>query len=381
MLDMIPSQRHLFDLPDEIAYLNCAYMGPLMHAVVEAGRQGIARKARPWTLTQEDFFNESWQARELFARIVNADPQAVGIIPSASYGIETAARNLPLAAGRRIIVLAEQFPSNIYPWQRRAQQCGASLHAVRSETPETLSDAVMAAIDERTAVVALGHCRWTDGALLDLPAIAARCRDVGSALALDLTQSAGVLPVDVAALQPDFLVAACYKWLLGPYSLGFVAVHPRWHDGEPLEQNWIARSGSEDFSALVDYATDYQPGAQRFDMGERASFHLMPMAVTAMRQILEWGVPAIAETLAARTAAIQAQLEALGLRCPPGHARAGHFLSAQVPGGIPAGLLQALAEQGIYISQRGSSLRVTPHVYNTDEDAARLVAALRQHLA
>ena len=372
---LIPSQRHLFDIPDDVAYLNCAYMSPLMHSVMQAGRDGIARKGQPWTISQEDFFTGSDAARARFARLVNARGSEVAVIPAASYGIAVAAKNLPLGRNQEVLILAEQFPSNVYAWQERAREESATVVSVDAANAP-LGERVLDHINRRTAIVALPHCRWTDGALLDLEAIGARCREVGAALVLDVTQSAGALPLDVNRVQPDFLIAACYKWLMGPYSLGFMYVDPRWHEGRPLEHSWIARAGSEDFSALVDYRDELQPGAQRFDMGERANFHLMPMASAAFEQILDWGVENIAETLRARTDDIVQRCEPLGLRPLPGAQRPGHYLGLRREGGLPADLLKDLARHQVYLSMRGESLRITPHVFNTDADVERLLEAL-----
>ena len=235
---------------------------------------------------------------------------------------------------------------------------------------------MLAQIDEHTGVVALAHCRWTDGALLDLPAIGRRCREVGAALVLDITQSVGAMPIDIAAIDADFLVADSYKWMMGPYSLGFMHVAPRWHQGKALEQTWLARAGSEDFAALVDYQDDYQPGAQRFDMGERSNFHLMPMAIAAMTQLLEWGVANIADTLRATTRDIATRAATLGLTSLDESARPAHYLGLRFAAGVPAGLPAQLAAENVFVSVRGQSVRVTPHVYNTPADSERLIHAL-----
>ena len=376
----IPSQRHLFDLPDDVAYLNCAYMAPLMHPVVEAGLHGVRRKARPWEIAAPDFFSGPADARSLFARIVNARAEDVAIVPAASYGMATAARNLPIRSGQTIVLLADQFPSNLYPWRAAAARAGAEIVTVDAPDGD-LNAAVLAAIDERTAVAALPHCRWTDGALLDLEAIGERVRAAGGALALDLTQSAGALPIDMAKVRPAYAASACYKWLMGPYTLGFLYVHPDHQDGEPIEYGWSPRAGSEDFARLVDYRDEYAPGARRYDMGEMSNFHLMPMAVAALEQILAWGVDDIAATLTARTAAIAERARAIGLDSQPAERRAGHFLGLRFPDGVPPGLLDALAREKVYVSVRGSSVRVTPHLYNTDADVERLFAALEPVLA
>ena len=381
MTVLIPSQRHLFDVPDDVAYLNCAYMGPLMHSVVEAGDRGIRAKARPWGISAEDFFADGERARALFARIIGADAEGVALVPSASYGLSCAARNAEVSRGDRLVVLAEQFPSNVYAWREAAQARGAAVVTVARPADDDWSRAVLAAIDERTAVVALPHCHWTDGGRLDLVRIGARCREAGALLVLDLTQSAGALRFDAAAVRPDYVVCAGYKWLLGPYSLGFLWAAPEHRDGKPIEYNWIGRAGAEDFAGLVDYRDEYQPGARRFDVGERSNFILVPMLNAALEQILEWGVGAIEATLAARTADVAARAARLGLGSAPAELRAGHFLGLRFPdGALPDGLPAALAAERVHVSVRGASMRVTPHLYNTGEDVDRLFAALTRVL-
>lgn len=374
---MIPCQRALFDIPDDVAYLNCAYMSPLMHAVAEAGKRGIDEKRHPWTVGSEDFFTLSEETRGLFGQMVGADADSIAIVPAASYGVATAAANLPLKAGDEVLVLDEQFPSNIYSWQRLTDEAGASLITVTKEG-DCWTDAVLAQISNRTRIAALPHCHWTDGALLDLVRISKRLKEVGAALVLDLSQSAGALPINMSDVDPDFAVAVTYKWMMGPYSLGFLYVAPRHRQGRALEENWIVRKGSENFAGLVDYETAYQPGARRFDMGERANFQLMPMAHAALTQLLDWGVENIADTLRARTDDIAARAEALGLTAAPRALRAPHFLGLRFLGAVPDGLLQSLAAEQVYVSLRGTSMRVTPHLYNNDADVDRLFAALEK---
>jgi selenocysteine lyase/cysteine desulfurase len=373
---MIPCQRHLFDLPEEVAYLNCAYMSPLLRSAVAAGAAALARKGRPWTISPDDFFADSERARGLFARLLGATADDVAIVPAASYGLAVAAANLAVPPGARILLLAEQFPSNVYVWRELAEQHGAEVLTIARPADDDWTAAVLARLDERVAIAALPHCHWTDGGLLDLAAIGRRCREAGTALVLDVTQSLGALPLDLAAVAPDFLVCPGYKWLLGPYSLGYLYVAPQHRDGRPLEHNWIAREASEDFARLVDYRERYQPGARRFDVGERSNFALLPASIVALEQLLAWGVEAIAATLAARTRALADRATSLGLRALAAERRAGHFLGLRFPRGVPPGLAQRLAAQQVHVSLRGDSLRVTPHLYNHDRDADRLLAVL-----
>ncbi|MCP4689236.1 MAG: aminotransferase class V-fold PLP-dependent enzyme, partial [Desulfobacterales bacterium] len=145
---MIPCQRHLFHLPDDIAYFNCAYTSPLMRTAEEAGRAAMERKRSPWTITPADFFETIEENRKLFARLVDADPDQAAIIPAVSYGVSLAAKNIPVARGRSIVVLQDQFPSNVYPWRRLAAERGAEIKTVQRPADSDWTPAVLEAIDE-----------------------------------------------------------------------------------------------------------------------------------------------------------------------------------------------------------------------------------------
>ena len=376
----IPCQRNLFDIPDDVAWLNCAYMSPLMKSAVEAGEAGIRGKAQPWNIKPADFFPGPEEARDLFARLINASADEIAIVPSVSYGIATAARNLGAPAGSRILLLDEQFPSNVYAWRELAARRGARVDTVPRPADDDWTTAILEHVGEDVSIAALPHNHWTDGGLIDLERVGAALRKAGAALVLDVTQSLGALPLDVRRVKPDFLVCGSYKWMLGPYSLGFLYVDPRHHGGEPLEHNWIARAGSEDFTGLVNYRDDFQPGARRFDVGELSNFALMPQANAAMRQILDWGVENIQATLSARNEAIAANAREMGIDSVSQGLRAGHFLGLRFEGGVPEGLGQRLADEDIHVSVRGASMRVTPHLYNNDRDIEHFLDALKRAL-
>jgi selenocysteine lyase/cysteine desulfurase len=369
-------QRELFDIPAGVTYLNCSYMAPQLRSVTAAGLAAVARKSAPWNVPPSAFFDESERLRATFAAVAGVDADAIALVPSVSYGVGTAVANIAIAAGQTVVVLAEQFPSNVYAWRAVAAARGAEVVTVARPADGDWTAAVTAVIDERTAVVAVPQCHWTDGSIVELVAVGAVARGVGAALVVDATQSFGAVPFDVAAVQPDFLVTAGYKWLLGPYSLGYLYVAPHRRDGVPLEHNWITRAGSEDFTALVDYRDEPAPGARRFDVGERSNFVLVPMAIAALEQILAWGVSSIAATLGELTAAIASGAASLGYRTAPPDLRGPHMLGLRNPSGVPASLAARLADQQIHVSIRGDSIRVSPHLYNTPDDVARLLSAL-----
>ena len=377
---MIPNQREHFSLAPDVAYLNCAYTAPLMKTAEAAGRRALAQKATPWQLTASHFFETIQENRRLFARIIACPPEHVALIPSVSYGVALAARNIPVAPGQKIVVLQDQFPSNVYAWRRRALDTEAVLETVGQPPDHNWTAAILKVIDRDTAIAALPHCHWTDGTLIDLAAVGARCREVGAALVVDGTQSLGAMPFSVDAIQPDFLIATAHKWLLGPYSYGFCYIAPRWQEGIPLEENWLNREGSEDFARLVDYRDAYQPGALRFDCGEASNFILAPVAAAALSQILTWKVDAIAATLRTKTDQLADQARDMGLTTAPDQYRSPHMIGLRLRNPPTADLPARLAEAGVYVSVRGSAIRVAPHLYNTTEDIDRFFQALRNGL-
>lgn len=374
---IIPNQRAQFDMPDDVAYLNCAYMSPLMHSVVEAMQMGAQSKIQPWTYTSADFFTPSEEFRTLAGRLINGDSENIAVIPSVSYGIQIAANALPLSNGGEILVIADQFPSNVYAWREKAKACGGRINTVVRPENNDWTEAVLQAIGPQTEIIALPATHWADGGFLDLEVIGMAGRAVGAALVLDLTQSLGAMPFDVQAVQPDFMIAACYKWLMGPYSVAMAYIAPRWQKSEPLEHTWMGRKGSEDFSRLVDYQDAFQAGARRFDMGEKSNPAQLKGANAALTQLLDWGVENTSATLGARNSKIADRARAMGMVVPNDNVRSPHYLGLGFPKAIPDGLLETLAAQNIFVSVRGSSVRVTPHLYNTDADVERLLEVLQ----
>jgi len=369
-------QRELFEIPEEVAYLNCAYMSPQLRSARVVGERAVARKSRPWEITSSDFFEDAEQSRALFARLVGGEPDGVALVPSVSYGIGVAAANVPVREGERILILEDQFPSNVYPWRELAKRTGARLVSVPRPDDHDWTSVVLDLLDEGTAVVAVPNCHWTDGSLLDLGRVGESARRVGAALVVDGIQSLGAHPFDVREVRPDFLVASAYKWLLGPYGIGFLYAEKRWREGTPIEHNWINRRGSEDFSRLVGYQDAFQPGARRYDVGERSNFALLPMANEALRRILDWGVDNVSETIGELTGLIEREAKDRGIEAIPAERRARHIVGLKLGSAVAGDLAARLAGENVFVSVRGESVRVSPHLYNTERDVERLFAAL-----
>ncbi len=376
-------QKHLFHLDAEVHYLNGAYMSPMMASVEEAGLRALLRKRQPDKISPQDFFTDPERLRGLFARLVNAPlAEQVALIPAVSYGMAAVAKNLPLRAGQKIVVAEAQFPSNVYPWMALAKEKNIDLQAVAmpaepSQRGQHWNERLLEAIDERTALVSLGHIHWATGTIFDLQKIAEKVHAYGGLLVVDGTQSVGAMPMDVQQLGLDALVCGGYKWLMGPYSLGYAWFGPAFLNGQPIEENWINRYQSEDFARLVDYQSAYQPGAKRFDVGERSNFNLVPMGIAALEQLLAWGpanIQAYCRDLMTEATSIWQQH---GFRMEDADARAAHLFGIQLPAHLDASVLQQnLKARNVHVSVRGDFVRIAPNVYNDAADVAALTEVL-----
>lgn len=378
---MLACQRALFDMPREVCWLNAAAYSPLPLASKQAGELGVARKVRPWEMRGDDAQRQFDRARAAAARLIGADPSDVALVSSVSYGVATAGKVLPLPSGSRVLVLQDDHTSPVLEWRERAKLAGAELEVVSRPPSGDWTEAVLAAIRRPgaapLALASMSSVHWSDGGVVDMDRIAPALRSAGARLVVDATHSAGVMPIDVRRMDPDFLVFPTYKWVLGPYGRAFLYVAKRWQDGTPLEQTSAGRRSVNSEAAPYVRDPTYVADARRFDMGERDHFITLEMAAIGMEMMAAWGNEAIRERLLMLTRALADGLQSNGARLLPESARAPHVLSVEYPDGMPDGLVARLAAENVFASPRLGRLRISPHVYNDEADLARFLAAYR----
>ena len=383
---MLASQRALFDIPRDVAYFNAAGWSPIPTAVAEAGRAGALRKAQPWTLAPDfgDAMHE--RARTAAAGVINADPGDVALISSVGYGVATAAKGMAVAKGSRVLVIEDDHSSPVLEWMTRSEAQGFTLETIRRPGNGDWTSAVLEAIArqgaEPIAVASISSVHWSDGGAIDLARVAPALRAKGGALLVDATHAAGIMDLDVRSLDPDFVVFPTYKWLLGPYGRAFLYVAKRHQNGLPLEQPSYGRRSVKAEQTVYFTDTRYVDGARRYDMGERDHFVSMEMAAVGIETVTSLGRSRIEQRLAGLTRMIGEAAAVLGNRVslPDERFRAPHVLSLGFPGGMPADLVQRLAAEKVYAAPRLGRLRLSPHVYNDEEDVGRLVSALGRAL-
>lgn len=381
-MQLISSQRYLFDIPEEIAYFNCAYNSPQLNESKKRLISGAESKSHPWERTAVSFFEDAETVRTLAANIFGGDSNGYAIIPASSYGISTAARAIEpnLRPGNGILLLDEEFPSNVLPWQRTAKETGAKIITVPTPSDKSWTEAILSRLDGSIKVVAISNCHWTNGAYIDVESIGEACRNLQCAFVIDASQSLGAMPFSVNKVKPDFLVASGYKWLLCPYGFSLLYVSEQWRNARPLEESWLARENAQDFAGLVKYSDTYMLGSRKFDVGQKCVPTLLPGAIAALEQIKAWGIDSIAATIASINNEISEYLTERDFTLPANSQRSPHILGALVPDTFKGNLVTGLKEKNIYVSQRGNSIRFAPHVYINNADIQRLIRGIDELL-
>ena len=381
---MLASQRDLFDIPRDICYLNSASYSPLPRRTQEAARAAVGRKGAPWTLDAAFANRQHERARAAAARLINADASDVALISSVSYGVATVGKILSIPPGMRVLTLENDHSSPILEWQTRAASAGFTIETVRQPPDGDWTSAVMAAIERpgaaRLALASISSVHWSDGGLIDVAKIAATLKRQSALFLIDATHAVGVLAMDVKSLDPDFVIFPTYKWLIGPYGRAFIYMAKRHQNGIPLEQTGFGRRAVRSEAEVYFADVSYVPGARRFDMGERDHFISMEMAAIGMEMMAEWGADAVVARLSMLNERIADGLSGSKVRLMETRFRSPHILSLGFAGGLPAGLVEGLAGEGVYVAPRLSRMRISPHVFNDEEDADRFVAALKKRL-
>jgi selenocysteine lyase/cysteine desulfurase len=378
---MLKSQKHLFTLPEDEVYLNGAYMSAQLRSVEKIGIENLRKKATPFVISEVDFFSEKVILKKRFAQLIDvSDPACIAIIPSVSYGIATAIKNIDFKKGDEVVVLEEQFPSNYYAWKELEAEKGVTIRIIKSPPLASgrsvrWNDRVLEAINKNTRVVSLPHIHWADGTKFDLHAIRSRTNDFDAYLIIDGTQSVGALPFSVAEIQPDALICGGYKWLMGAYGLGVCYFGEKFHSGSPIENNWMNHEGSENFSNLVNYNHNFKPKATRYDVGESSNFILTPMLSEAIRQVIEWNPERIQDYCRSITEEAVKSLENKGCFIEAPDGRAHHLFGVYLPSGLNIDeLKKSILKKKIYVSYRGKAIRISPHVYNNAKEMEKLVS-------
>jgi len=361
----------LFDLPRDIVYFNNPSYTLKHRGAVKKAKEALDQSMQVWTREP----CKKQEIKELFAQIVNGNPEDVAMFPCTSHGISLLALNLgdELVEGDRIVMVKGQFLSNSIPWQELCRRERTKLVLV--DKPDDLLTVDM----ERVKVVATFQCMWSDGAMTNLLEVKKRCEEVGAYLFVDATQSIGVMEFDVQKLRPHAVCASVHKWLGGVHGTSLMWLDPEFHKGlSPIDHNERNRKNPGDGLGDDGYNIELLENAGRLDGGGRPNPVLLPLLHASMQQILKWGIKNIEKHTATLTEHIALKAKEMRMTVPENHSP--HIIGVSYSGkdgwDKTQRLQKYLKKRKIYTSFRLGAIRIGVWVYNTEEDVERFFAAV-----
>lgn len=376
-LQQLRAREYAWMDDDASMYLNAASVGPMPAAAVAAANEWSALRQQPQRISVPRMQEAAATARAQFAALIGARAEEIALMPNTTYGLNLAARALPLRPGS-ILTFDGEFPSCVYPFQALSSR-GVTLDLIPRRNGLPDEDALVAAIEQRDDVVAVvvSWVQFATGFVADLARIGAACRAKGVFFIVDGIQGCGVRPIDVHALPIDIFASGAQKWQLSPWGTGFVYVRPELITSlEPHDVGWACMKSSTDYTRLTDYEFDFFDDARRFEVVTIA-YHDFAVANAATALLLEAGVAQVAQ-----------HLEELGdIVVDWAHSRRDVTLVTPAEPARRAGVLSftptdldgmhaRLREGGVVHTVREGAIRLSPHMYNTADEIRRALELL-----
>lgn len=358
-------------------YLNAASTGPLPERCIAAVAEWTRLRATPHALTDSRVFETLARSRELIAGLVGARPTEIALATNTGYGINLAARALPLVPGDVVLTPDLEFPANVYPWWAAAGERELEYRRVPLADGVLDEDTLLAAMDaDDVKCVSLSWVDFASGCRADLARIGAACRERGIYLVVDAIQGVGATPLDLADTPVDILACGAQKWLLSPWGSGFVYVREELaRTLEPPVVSWMAPRGTDDFSRLREYDMTWRDDARRFEMITLPYQEFAGMNAS-LELLAELGHDAVMRHIAGLAQRIVdgARDRRVPLVTPPDPLRRAGIVSLR-----PANAERVsarLKDQRIVHSFREGAIRLSPHIYNTPDDVDAALAIL-----
>ena len=378
--DVMDLRRREFPWTDTTIYLNHAGIGPLPERSRSAVESWVRERATPFRLSDDRLMGVLSDGRAKAARLIGADPVEIALTTNTSFGLNLAARMLPLGAGDIVLVSDQDFPSNVFAWRQLADQ-GVELEIV-PRTPSGWPDEarmIERLRDPRVRVLAISHVEFHTGFTLDLAALGNAARAAGAYFVVDSIQALGHVPFDVRRTPVDILACGAQKWLLSPWGSGFMYVRRDLVTElvSPLA-GWSAYEGNENFTTLCDYGGVLRKDARRFELWTIPYQDILGMN-HSLDLLDELGIDGIAAQVAEVGAPVREWAHRHGIRLlsPEGERDSGivSLLAKDVPNG-----LKTLRDAGVAVVVREGGLRLAPHCYNTTDEMEVVVGMLERSL-
>ena len=372
------ARREFPRLQRDDIWLNSASTGPLPESALRVAAEEAALRAEPWRYPAGRQFDVLDTSRRLIADLIGALPAEIALMVNTTYGLNLAARSLPLRRGDVVVATDRDFPSNVYPWLGLARDVGIEFRQVPTAGRLFDEEALIAALgDTRVRVLVVSWVSFESGIRLDLDRLGAACRARGVWFVVDAIQGLGPLTLDVRRTPIDILACGGQKWLLSPWGTGFVYVREGLvRQLEPTQIGWMSVKGADDFTNLLDYRFEYWDDARRFEM---VTLPYQDFAVmnTSLALFHEVGPGAIAARIARHGDRIVEWAQArrgMRLVTPADRSRRAGVVAVLPPDAGEAS--RRLTGVRVGHSLREGAIRLSPHFFTTDAHLERALEVL-----
>lgn len=374
-------RKEWFEIEDAV-YLNTAMQSAMPKVAVRAVLDAIEGKKYPHRMSQVAHYEVPARVRRAIADLIGAQPEEIALTTGASSGLAALAYGLAWESGDEIVTAAGEFPLQYSTWRPMEEREALVLKIVKPSARFITAADLIAQLTPRTRLVSVSMVRFDDGSLLDVATLGAACRKQGTLLLVDASQSCGAIPLDVTTLGADFVTAAAYKWLLGPYGTGFFWAHPQVARAlRPGPFYWQSIDGVDTHhNASLNLANAKPaPGSRRWDAAETASYLNLAALEASLKLVAQIGVAAVAEHTRGLIDYMYARLPKD--RCVPssplGAARRGPYgcFAGRTPEKT-AEIYAQLTKENVVVSLREGNIRVSPYVFNTEPDIDRLISVV-----
>lgn len=367
--------RHRFPIFEKRVYVNSCSQGALSDSV----RQAYSRYLEDWDARGAPWgywVEKTEEARRAFARLVNGDPEEIAVTTSVSAGLSAVASGLRYARRSKVVVTDWEFPTVGQIWHAQELRGARVVHVPGDEDGTIPLERFEQAIDDDTLIVSITHVCYRNGAMVDVPKVVRLAHERGALVLLDAYQSAGSLPLDVRALDVDFLTTGVHKYLLGSAGLAFLYARR-----DVIERIWPTATGwFADRDIFEMDNSDYSPAstARRFQSGT-PPIPSIYAGVAGMELMEETGIADTREHVLALNSRLIDGLDELKatLATPRRPKRRGALICVRSTDA--EALVAALGREGIVTSSRDGNLRISAHCYNSTDDVDEALAALARH--
>lgn len=375
---MADYRRDFFDFAP-VTFLDCAYNGPFPRTAVLAIERAIELKKNPATMEAHHFFDITASVRARLARLVGAQPEDIALTNSATQGIAAVANGLEFESGDEVVIASNNFPSNLFTWLH-LRRLGVNVKVARPKNSCLAPDDVARLMSPRTKVLALDWVSYTSGARIDLSAFGDLAHRIGAVFLVDATQGVGAMEFDVAKIPVDAVTVAAYKWLLGPYGTGFAYLGPNLRDQLDLRTvNWLTVEGSAEFDSLPVDDFRLPRTAEIFDTPNTANFLNMYALEASLEFIQNAGVKTVTVHCRLLLDRLAEGLRTRGFRlsaaAEPAH-QSSILCFAAASAEATRKLHERLRARHFAVSLRHDWIRVSPYLYNTEDEIDALLGLL-----